>query len=200
MTTLDPVVSSPAGGGQITVDGSGFGPAGTPDSILFCPSAARQVSCVKADDVVVVSDSEITAKIPEESLFIKETKGEAGIAVEVPPGVSNAPDFALFTYKVVIDALNPVASAPAGGGQITISGSGFGPAGTPDSVLFCPSAARQVSCVKADDVVVDNDALITAKIPPESSYIKATHGAAGVIVAVPPGVSNAPNFVAFNYG
>ena len=158
---------------------------------------------IEARNVVVVSDPTIKAVTPDVTRLVASGVSELATDVQVTAaGITSParPPGDEFVYRrPATTSLDPEVSSPVGGGQITVNGSGFGPEGTADSVLFCPSAARQVSCVKADDVVVDNDALITAKIPPESSYIKATHGAGGVIVSVPPGVSNAPNFVAFNY-
>jgi hypothetical protein len=52
-------------GTEVTINGSGFGPAGTADEVLFCPSDGN---CADATDVEVRSDSVITAVTPAEKI------------------------------------------------------------------------------------------------------------------------------------
>jgi hypothetical protein len=63
--SVSPAAGSPAGGTEVTVNGSGFGPAGGDSDVVYlCP---RGGACEAASDVEVRSDSVITATTPKET-------------------------------------------------------------------------------------------------------------------------------------
>ncbi|HEV8063774.1 MAG TPA: IPT/TIG domain-containing protein, partial [Acidimicrobiales bacterium] len=186
---LSPAGSDAAGGGDITVTGVGFEAA--PDILAFCP-AGKTSSCVAASDLVVDSDTQLTATIPAESSAIKAANGAAGVAVD--QGGSNYSNFVGFNYGIHVDSISPDISPAAGGATITVTGYGF--EGAADTLAFCP-AGKTSSCVAASDLVVDSDTELTATIPAESSAIKAANGEAGV--AVDQGGTNHSNLVSFTY-
>lgn len=163
---LSPVTGSPAGGQQITLTGYGFGPAGGSAEVRF--DSTRFATT--ATDVKVLSDTQITATIPREDRQ-KGDPDQAPITVAIGGARSNAVEF---TYAMHVDSITPNAGSPAGGTHVTITGSGFGPAGNnADQVIFAldtsqanpPPEGRQVP---ASDVHVVSDTEITATTPAES--------------------------------
>ena len=92
--TTGPVVSSvspPAGvasgGESITVDGAGFGAAGTADTVQFCPASSP---CQSGLDVNVVSDSVLTVTTPDMSGYQQPPQLlPADTVVTNPPGTAS---------------------------------------------------------------------------------------------------------------
>ncbi len=177
--------TSPAGGTQVTINGSGFGPAGTHDAVGFLPTGSG--SGQAATNVTVVSDTEITATIPAEPQDIYADGGNAEVDVEVPiqSGGMAASNSIAFAYEAHIDNLSYDSTSPAGGTQITLDGSGFGPPGTRDDVAFLPTGSGSGSGQSATNVTVVSDTEITATIPAEPQDIYADGGNADVHVDVP---------------
>ena len=82
VTRLSRKTSGPKGGQTITIDGSGFGPRGSHDTVFFKPAVGSNERPVEAKDVHVVSSREIRATIPAESAAIAKAGGLADIKIE----------------------------------------------------------------------------------------------------------------------
>ncbi|MFS7873609.1 IPT/TIG domain-containing protein, partial [Streptomyces asiaticus] len=106
VTSVSPAQGNPAGGTPVTINGSGFIGATV---VRFGPNLAT--------NVVVVSDTQITARTPPGSGTVKVT-------VTGPTGTSTQNVF--FTYTTVaapvLTALSPTSGPTGGGNTVTITG------------------------------------------------------------------------------
>ncbi|MFI1123421.1 IPT/TIG domain-containing protein, partial [Streptomyces hygroscopicus] len=122
VTSVSPAQGPPAGGTSVTLTGSGFTGA---TAVRFGPSLAT--------DVVVVSNTQITARTPPGSGTVKVT-------VTGPSGTSTQNVF--FTYTTVaapvLTALSPASGPTTGGNTVTITGTNLTAA---TQVLFGPNPA-----------------------------------------------------------
>lgn len=113
ITAISPTTSGPAGGGTIKITGYGFTPvAGQSDIVCFFPDGGG--NCTEAQDVSVVSDTEVTAKIPPQNKAIAADGGKAHVKVEVPydsSGLHAISGYVDFTYRVSGRGSRTVASA-----------------------------------------------------------------------------------------
>ena len=177
----------PHGGVPMTITGQGFGPAGSDDSVDFYPT--RSGIGTGAKDVRVISDTEITATVPAENTGIADSGGHAYVSIVADHVFSK--DFP-FSYKIHIDSMKPTGAGLSGGTPMTITGYGFGPAGTDDTVIF--SAAQRGIGTTATHVTVVSDTKITATVPAESLGIDESGGHAKVFVSAGHGISNKVDF------
>lgn len=106
VTSVSPAQGPPAGGTSVTLTGSGFTGA---TAVRFGPSLAT--------DVVVLSNTQITARTPPGS-------GTEKVTVTGPSGTSTQNVF--FTYTTVaapvLTALSPASGPASGGNTVTITG------------------------------------------------------------------------------
>jgi hypothetical protein len=192
ITSFSPAISGPDGGGPITMTGTGFGPEGSADKVDFVATDfdlnntyLGKSADVKATDVHVVSDTEITATIPAAYDWTQYLHDDADLVVTAPrpPGCtkggvsSNNPSF---HYRVSITRLSPNTSRPEGGGTISIAGFGFGSRGSDDTVFFNSAGGGDERPLEAKDVHVVSETEITAIIPAESTSISKAGGLADV--------------------
>jgi hypothetical protein len=184
--SIKPTGAGLNGGTPMTITGYGFGPAGSDDTVVF--SAAKRGIGTTATHVTVVSDTKITATVPAESLGIDESGGHANVFVAAGHGESNKVDFGY----IFIDSIEPKTAGPNGGVPITITGYGFGPPGSNDTVSFLPSEG---TAVYAKDVEVVSDTKTTAVVPAESTETAHGGGNARVSVGVGGGYSNDEPFL-----
>jgi hypothetical protein len=122
VTSVSPAQGAPAGGTSVTLAGSGFTGVTV---VRFGPYPAT--------NVVVVNDTQITAKTPAGTGTVKVT-------VTGPTGTST--QNVLFSYTTVaapvLTSLSPVSGPTSGGNTVTITGSNLGGA---TSVMFGLNAA-----------------------------------------------------------
>ena len=204
VTSITPNTAAPRGGTPVTITGSGFGPAGSTDEVDFFPTIGGHV--YPLSDIKVVSDSRITAVVPKEGADIADPgdNGAATLRVIIDLGVgfgSPASNRVPFTYQLHVTSITPNTAAPRGGTPVTITGSGFGPAGSTDEVDFFPTIGGHV--YPLSDIKVVSDSRITAVVPKEGADIVKDGGAATVRVIIDLGVgfgTPASNRVPFTYG
>ncbi|WP_421111479.1 IPT/TIG domain-containing protein [Streptomyces sp. NEAU-S77] len=159
VTSVSPTQGGPAGGTLVTITGSGFTGATV---ARFGPNLAT--------NVVIVSDTQITARTPAGTGTVKVT-------VTGPTGTST--QNVLFTYTTVaapvLTSLSPASGSTSGGNTVTINGSNLSGA---TQVLFGPNPAT---------VLTNTATQITVSAPAGS-------GTVGVTVTTPSGTSNALSY------
>ncbi|MFD8092148.1 IPT/TIG domain-containing protein, partial [Streptomyces malaysiensis] len=106
VTSVSPTQGNPAGGTPVTINGSGFTGA---SAVRFGPNLAT--------NVVIVSDTQITARTPPGS-------GTVRITVTGPMGTSTQNVFFSYTTVAapVLTALSPSSGPTGGGNTVTITG------------------------------------------------------------------------------
>jgi hypothetical protein len=152
ITALNPDQGPEAGGTTVTITGNDFS---APADVAFGSTGAA--------DVVVVSDTEITAVTPAGT-------GIVDVVVTTAGGASAPGQFA-FRPKPAIAAISPDTGPDAGGTSVTITGTGFA---DPASVAIGGVAATAVTVVSAVEITVTTPA---------------GTGVADVVVSTPDGVS-----------
>ncbi|TMU98041.1 IPT/TIG domain-containing protein [Streptomyces sp. DASNCL29] len=155
VTSVSPTQGNPAGGTPVTINGSGFTGA-----------TVVRFGANLATNVVVVSNTQITARTPPGS-------GTAKVTVTGPTGTSTQNVF--FTYTTVaapvLTALSPTSGPTGGGNTVTITGSNL-------------TGATQVLFGAAPATILTNTATqITVSAP-------AGTGTVNVTVTTPGGTSN----------
>jgi IPT/TIG domain len=122
----------------------------------------------------VVSDTQIKAISPAHA------DGTVDITVTTPDGTSAVTPADQFTFlrEMRITSISPTAGPVAGGGTMTITGTGF--TGT-SLVIFSESVNFQSHTTRAS-FTVDSDTQITATIPPAPAGVA---GKAGILVVGP---------------
>ena len=141
VTKVTPSVDWTQGGINVSIEGLGFGDSGTP---------VVKFGTVNATNVVRISNTLLTATVPANTVGAKEVS-------VTPVGGTAVKKANAFTYKApVIGSVKPNSGVVLGGTNVTISGDGFGVAGTP-VVKFGGKLATNV-------VRVDNNK-ITATTP-----------------------------------
>jgi IPT/TIG domain len=147
---------------------------------------------IEAANVDVKSSALLTATIPGETDWIQQADGQASVVVSLSPTLHS--NLVTFTYGLHVDSISPTSSPASGGSTITVTGYGF--EGAPDTLAFCPSGQTS-ECVAADNVEVASDTSLTATIPAESGPIVSAGGR--VSVAVDQGGPNHSNLLPFTY-
>ncbi len=188
ISSISPAGSSKDGGGTITVTGNGFKPR---NSVVLCPQG-QTTHCIEASNVDVKASTSLTAEIPGETDWIQQAGGQASVTVFLNPTTHS--NLVTFTYGMHVDSISPTSSPASGGSTITVTGYGF--EGAPDTLAFCPSGQTS-QCVAADNLDVASDTLLTATIPAESGPITSAGGRASV--AVDQGGTTHSNLVPFTY-
>ncbi|MCQ6247023.1 IPT/TIG domain-containing protein [Streptomyces malaysiensis] len=155
VTSVSPTQGNPAGGTPVTINGSGFTGA---SAVRFGPNLAT--------NVVIVSDTQITARTPPGS-------GTVRITVTGPMGTSTQNVFFSYTTVAapVLTALSPSSGPTGGGNTVTITGTNLTGA---TQVLFGPNSAA---------ILTNTPTQITATAPPGT-------GTTNVTVTTPGGTSN----------
>ena len=188
----------------MTITGTGFGPAGSTDEVDFFPTIGGHV--YPLSDIKVVSDSKITAVVPKEGADIADPgdNGAATLRVIIDLGVgfgtpasNGSPSLPTSRHLPI----TPNTAPPRGGTPVTITGTGFGPAGSTDEVDFFPTIGGHV--YPLSDIKVVSDSKITAVVPKEGADIANDGGAATLRVIIDLGVgfgTPASNRVPFTYG
>ncbi len=135
VTAVTPVAGRPVGGSPVTITGTGFTVA---TGVSFGSTAVASYT--------IVSGTEITTTAPA------EPAGAVDVTVTSPSGTSLASPADEFTYEVAptISSLSPSAGPAAGGGTMTIAGTGF--VGT--SAVSFGSVAASIVSVSADSITV----------------------------------------------
>lgn len=116
ISSVDPAGGLTSGGTAITLTGSGFQTGMTP-SVLIGGSCAT--------NVVVVSDSTITANTPT------GVAGARDVVVTTATGTVTATAAYTYADAPAILSLSPSSGPTTGGAVVTINGRGFGSSGTP---------------------------------------------------------------------
>jgi hypothetical protein len=157
VTAITPTEGPLAGGTSVTITGS-----------YFTGTTVVAFGTIPASNVVVVSDTEITANSPPQAA------GMVDVTVTAPGGISAASAADQFTYVAppVVTGINPPAGPLAGGTMVTIDGSGFNGA---TMVTF--------GTIAATGVTVISDTQVTVIAPAEPA------GTVNVTVTAPGGVS-----------
>ena len=140
VSTISPSTGSTAGGTSVTITGANF-----------AAGATVTIGLTAATNVIVVSDTQITAKTPA------HTPAENVDVLVTNPDAQKDSLINGFTYLVVapvVSSVSPSSGPIAGGTDVTISGSDFA---TDATVTFDDKAAASI-------VVVD-ESKITAKTP-----------------------------------
>ena len=165
--------SGPAAGGTpITITGSGFGAPGAADGVaLTGPNASASIG---AGSVVVVNDTTITAVTGSASSSIPTGQNTFVTDVRVTAGGNTSPLNApgdRFTYKsgVTVTAVSPTSGSAKNAKPVTVSGTGFGTAGSADSVAFCVVGTTQ--CLPGAGVSVASDSSLSATPPADASSL-----------------------------
>jgi hypothetical protein len=156
-----PLTGPITGGTAVTITGTGFSGA-----------TAVAFDGVAATDVVVSSDTSITATTPAHAA------GLVAVSVTTPAGTSTVPG--LFTYSALpplplVVLVTPPTGSVAGGTAVTITGTGF-----------TGATAVSFGGVAATSVVVASDLSITATTPAHAL------GLVSVSVTTPGGTSTVP--------
>lgn len=116
--TISPTSVAQTGGSVVTLTGTDFGTAGVPSVVI---------GGVKSPLVTRVSTTQLTAVVPASTVL-----GPVAVAVASPQGggVSPAVDLTLLAASTLpaITRIRPAAAVT--GSAVTITGTGFGPAGT----------------------------------------------------------------------
>jgi hypothetical protein len=157
VTAVSPNSGPLAGGTNVTITGTGFTGA-----------TAVTVGGLPAKNVVVVSDSTVTATLPA------DTAGLHNVQVTTPLGSSAKVAADGFTYLVppAITGVSPNLGPLAGGTNVTITGTGF-----------TGATAVTVGGLPAKNVVVVSDTSLTATVPAN------TVGLHNIQVTAPSGTS-----------
>lgn len=172
ITSVSPSSGSTAGGTNITINGNGFQTGAT---VLIGTAAAT--------NVVVTSSSTITATTPVGPSDITSSAAR-DVRVTNPGGFSGTLPSG-FTYTLpapTITNISPASSSPAGGGTVTITGTGFTSA-LPTTVTFGGTAGTNVTVLSA--------VTLSVRVP--------EHAAGTVDVVVQVGSSSATASGAFRY-
>jgi hypothetical protein len=167
VTRVSPTLGPLAGGTTVTLTGTGFTGA-----------TAVIVGGYPAKNVVVVSDTTITAKVPA------DTAGLHNIQVTTPSGTSPKVAAGGFTYEAAptITSVSPSAGPTAGSTTVTLTGVNFTGA---TSVIFGGFPGKNVTVV--------NDTTITVISPPDSA------GLHNIQVTTPGGTSAKVALDGFTY-
>jgi hypothetical protein len=138
LSAVSPTSGPTAGGTSVTLTGTGL--TGT---------TAVTFGGVPAGDVVVVSDTEVTATAPAHA------PGAVDVAVTTPGGQATLDDG--FTYVVVpvLTGIDPDSGTSLGGTTVTLTGTGL--SGT-TSVTFDGTSATNVTVVSDSEVTADTPA------------------------------------------
>jgi hypothetical protein len=121
ITPSDPCPS----GSQATITGEGFGDAIGAVALVFTDSPSGESTSAEAQ-VVSWSDTEVVVTLPAVSAgILTDDLEDTTVVVHTTNGKSS--NAAPVSFGPHIDAVNPIASGPTGGGQMTISGEGFCP-------------------------------------------------------------------------
>jgi hypothetical protein len=157
VTAVSPASGVPGGGTSVTVTGAGFSGV---SGISFGSTAATQY--------LVNSTTSITVTSPAGALGIVD------VVVTTGDGPSSTSPADKFAYEALpaVTAVNPVSSRMAGGGVVTITGTGFTNATT---VMFGASLAANYTVVSSTQ--------ITTTAPAQAA------GTVDVIVTTPVGTS-----------
>jgi hypothetical protein len=143
VTSVSPTNGSPSGGNTAIITGTGFTGA-----------TAVQFGGIDANSYTVVSDTRITAVVPE---------GTAGDTVSVtvtgPEGTSiGDTDAGSYTYNYpAVTSVSPDHGPAAGGNTVTITGTGFASLTGSDAVMFGDNEARSYTVL--------SDTKLTAVVP-----------------------------------
>jgi Putative Ig domain/IPT/TIG domain len=173
VTSLAPSLGVGAGGGTITINGTGFtqGLAG-PTSVQFGTKPATNV-------VVNATGTQLTATIPA-----AVANGTVSVSVSTPGGSTGpAGQYTYIFSQPSVSAIAPASGAPGGGTVVTITGNAFIGA---TSVRFAGSAAT---------FVVNSNSSITATSPAGTGG-----SAADITVTGPGGTSATSSADLFTYG
>ncbi|MBI0313648.1 IPT/TIG domain-containing protein [Streptomyces javensis] len=161
VTSVSPAQGNPAGGTPVTINGSGFIGATV---VRFGPNLAT--------NVVVVSNTQITARTPPGS-------GTAKVTVTGPTGTSTQNVF--FTYTTVaapvLTALSPASGPTGGGNTVTLTGTNLTGA---TQVLFGATPAT---------ILTNTATQITATAPAGPASV------VNVTVTTPGGISNPLSYI-----
>ena len=184
-----------AGGNQITVTGAGFEDLGlTFGGLTFTPSGSDGAVPLDATDVTVVSDTEITATVPDgtsaaagtaefistvEADFTDPTQADAAVT-SVPSEVNDN----LYGFGVpTVDSISPATGPFHGGDQVTLTGSGFSTSGLHlDEVDF--DTTGPVATLVGIDPQVVSDTEITVTVPNATAEGAAVSSLAAEVTAV----------------
>lgn len=127
VSSVSPAAVSAAGGSVLTLTGSNFGKSGLP---------SVTVNGLKASCVTRISDTKVTAVVPASSPATAVTGAEVSILPASGAGAPEAPGSIDLTSPGAApvvsapSAAKPAAASTVGGTLVTVTGSGFGPAGT----------------------------------------------------------------------
>lgn len=138
VTGVSPSTGYVAGGGHVTLTGSGFD---TAESVMFGGAAASIVEVASASEMVVA--------VPAAS-----GAGTVDVTVAGPGGTSTTGSADHYTYLLpppTVTSVSPSSGNQAGGTHVTLTGSGFD---TAESVEFGAAAGTIVHVASANEMVV----------------------------------------------
>ena len=175
MTSITPPQGGGAGGGTVTIKGTGFtqGLAG-PTFVLIGGVAATNV-------VVNAAGTQLTATVPPGT-----TNGTVPVALSNPAGAATSSSPITYTYvfaQPTVSSISPTSGSPAGGTPVNVSGNAFAGA---TSVKFGGAAAH---------FVVNSDNSLIATAPSGTSG-----SVADITVTGPGGTSITSSADQFTYG
>ncbi len=176
VSSVSPPVISSAETASLTIRGSGFESAGSPDvaGVTVGTYDARSAA------ISVTSGTRLTVAVPAGA--VQEGGGSYDVSVTLTGGTTSLPDSRsrLVVYNdpgangqlvPVVAALDPSGGPESGGSKVTIYGSGFEARGAATKVTF--------GGVPATKITVDSDSQITAVVPPYSATTGGTSCRAG---------------------
>jgi len=166
LTAVSPASGSTVGGTQVTLTGTGFTGA---TAVRFGSASATSFS--------TVSDTQITAVTPPGT-------GVVQVTVTTPAGTSS--NFVAFTYREIfsptLSSATPASGSPAGGTQVTLTGSGF-----------TGATAVRFGSVSATSFSIVSDTRISTVAPAGSGTVQITvTGPGGTSNGVPYSYAIAP--------
>ncbi|MGO9873520.1 MAG: beta strand repeat-containing protein [Acidimicrobiia bacterium] len=171
VTGVNPTTANPDEATPITVSGFGFGVGGQGSVAVGFYSQVTGALVASASNASVSNDGTITATTPTFSLpqGFTQLATDVRVAVNgVTSPVNAGPDgndtFTFVSTPVQVQSVTTPAGAPngpiSGNTPITITGSGFGNAGSSDEVDLVPAGGG--TPIAATNVVVVDDTMITA--------------------------------------
>ncbi len=170
VTSVTPSAGSTAGGTSVTIAGTGFDPTAANDTVAFGSSTAR-VTAASATSLTVTTPSEPAGAVP--------------VTVTTSGVTSNGTvDYTYVGGAITATSITPSSGSTAGGTTATISGTGFDPTATNDTVTFGSSTAT-VTAASATSLTVTTPAEAAGTVPVTVTDGNGTSNSVDYTYAVP---------------
>jgi hypothetical protein len=146
ITNILPTSGPGAGGTSITLTGAGFGLGNTVTKVSFGGIAAQSVNCATVTSCVVITPAVLGGGTVPVQVTVGAQTAPAGSFTFNPAGVGQ--------QSPTITSILPNIGLPAGGTQVTVTGTNLLVAGQPTSVVFgLAGPGTVVSCTATQCIV-----------------------------------------------